>query len=943
MTHVLTDQQQRCHQTFKISIHDEQKDINPRRADGTCQWAVTSPEYVRWQESRCNDLLWISADPGCGKSVLAKSIIDDYLEASISDPSVIICYFFFKDNDEQNRLSIALCAVIHQLISQRPDLVQHILPSWSKNGDSIRQEANELWRIFLAATSAESEVPCEVVCVFDALDECRDFDQGRLIEKLGLFYKQTLPSSQNKISLKFLVTSRPYDQIRDNFQLIEDSFPHIHLKGEEENHQIHKEIDLVVKIKVAELAKTARLSSTVQQKIERELLRMRHRTYLWLHLAIDDIKITFENSLLPEEESTQLIPSTVNTAYEKILSRVPSSQIEKAKRVLQIIVGARRPLTINEMALALGTALSPQSNTAAEAGLNPDHLGERLRRLCGLFVFINNSKIYLIHQTAREFLLIRSEDDASSENSIYAYSICETERQMADLCLRYLLMDDWAQERLKNSENPAFMDLEDFISDELYFSDDDIYREKEDQWLGMQETSFIQSFVNYAAMYWPDHVRSMASVTDWDLEMKELPWKIYDIKTESFPLWFRLLWRSLRPDELVPDISAIQLAAINGHEQMIQLLLAENGGQEIDAGLDDEQKPALVWASLYGHREAVELLLKHGADINCGDGLQNTALSAACSEGHEGIAKFLLTSGANITDGCLTGACTGGYRQIVHMLLEYGVDTNAGDGSALQYASNREGDDETIVSMLLKNGADVGKQGGFYGYALQAAASQGNGGIAEILLEHGADVNAEGGIHGTALNAACSQGHESLVEILLKNRANPNSLNGRALHSACSKGHEKIVQVLLKHGAEVNAEGGSTYGNTLNAACSEGHDSIVKILLDNGAYTKDGRGLPAACNAGHERIVRLLLESGTDVNAHDGLPLTLASDGGNENIVQMLLKYGAQSTRIDPSGNTAMTTEEERHASTAPILAENSVVTPELSAFQGLARKRRHS
>lgn len=110
------------------------------------------------------------ADPGCGKSVLARSIVDD-LDAS--DPAVTICYFFFKDNDEQNYLATALCSVLHQLFTQRPYLLSHAMLSWKRNGDKIRREVNELWRIFLAATSANEN---STIYVFDALDECLEID-----------------------------------------------------------------------------------------------------------------------------------------------------------------------------------------------------------------------------------------------------------------------------------------------------------------------------------------------------------------------------------------------------------------------------------------------------------------------------------------------------------------------------------------------------------------------------------------------------------------------------------------------------------------------------------------------------------------------------------------------------------------------------------------------
>lgn len=157
---------------FKITNYEEQKNINPQKVEGTCGWALQSREYNRWWEGCCNDLLWVSADPGCGKSVLARSIIDD--QVGPLSPGVTICFFFFKDNDSQNRLDIALCSVLHQLFSQRPHLLPYAIPSWEKNEEKVQQEADELWRIFTAAASAD--VSYKTVCIFDALDECREMD-----------------------------------------------------------------------------------------------------------------------------------------------------------------------------------------------------------------------------------------------------------------------------------------------------------------------------------------------------------------------------------------------------------------------------------------------------------------------------------------------------------------------------------------------------------------------------------------------------------------------------------------------------------------------------------------------------------------------------------------------------------------------------------------------
>lgn len=47
---------------------------------------------------------------------------------------------------------------------------------------------------------------------------------------------------------------------------------------------------------------------------------MEHSIYLCLHLAINDIRTTFENSLRIGGELTLLIPPSMNDVYKKILS-----------------------------------------------------------------------------------------------------------------------------------------------------------------------------------------------------------------------------------------------------------------------------------------------------------------------------------------------------------------------------------------------------------------------------------------------------------------------------------------------------------------------------------------------------------------------------------------------------------------------------------------------
>ena len=85
---------------------------------------------------------------------------------------------------------------------------------------------------------------------------------------------------------------------------------------------------------------------------------------------------------------------------------------------------------------------------------------------------------------------------------------------------------------------------------------------------------------------------------------------------------------------------------------------------------------------------------------------------------------------------------------------------------------------ETIVDILLESKADVNKQEGYYGNALQVASYFGYFIIVRQLLMYGAKVKATGGIFGTALQAACAADHHKLISMLIDGGADPNCCAG---------------------------------------------------------------------------------------------------------------------------------------------------------------------
>ncbi|GAM82435.1 hypothetical protein ANO11243_004150 [Dothideomycetidae sp. 11243] len=452
----LSEEEQNCLQVFKTSSYDNFKNLNRLRELGTCQWVMNHPRFLHWLSR--GGILLISADPGCGKSVLAKSLVDQDLEDAISEPATI-CHFFFKDNDDQKLVNVALCAILHQLFSDQPHLIHHAVPSWKKNKEKLAKETDLLGKI-LEAASLDIEAR-SMVFVLDALDECQERDQERLVKLLNRITGHN--STDQKI--RVMVTSRPYDHI---YQQLEAhvGLSEIQIRGEDANDQINEEINIVIRAKVENLCAVWNLSSSTRTRLMDQLLDMKQRTYLWFHLAFADMKVTLENSLWPNREEFDT-PKTVYEAYEKILGRVPEKYLSRVLTILKIVVAARRPLSVEEMASALGIATDQEALSLEAATLDPRTLERTLRSASKLFIFVKTEKIYLIHQTAKTYLLTRGL--FPEDPSPWHFSSDDAAAIMAFICIKALLLS------------------------------------KAEHW--EEGSRFEKHILSYAASYWPQHYR----------------------------------------------------------------------------------------------------------------------------------------------------------------------------------------------------------------------------------------------------------------------------------------------------------------------------------------------------------------------------------------------------------------------------------------------------
>ncbi|KAF2458453.1 hypothetical protein BDY21DRAFT_220776, partial [Lineolata rhizophorae] len=826
------------------------KKINRERVPGTCEWFLTDQRFCKWRDSKSASLLWVSADPGRGKSVLSRSLIDEGQLNAISTITITrsailasgstttICYFFFKDGGDGHMDGAhALCAMLHQLFTcpSTSELIKYALPSHKQNGATLTEKFFELWRILVECVTSSGAG--EIICVLDALDECKEESRHEIINTLKEFYSPSEGRSTTS-KLKFLVTSRPYKDLETSFQKFRATAAYMRFDGDDKSEQIRREIDLVIDARVQDIA--GGFTPDDQRKISERLKSMENRTYLWLHLTFDIIEKnrTDYGKRSDVEKLLSKLPSRVSDAYEKILSR--STNHERTELLLQIVLAAAQPLTLDEANVALTLALQKEgftSHAALESELWPrDNFQSIVKNLCGLFISVYESKLSFIHQTAREFLINR-ERQGTWKGSL---NVAKSHTTISRLCLHYMLLPDIGKP------------------------------------VGDDSTKDKYPFLSYAAAHWPLHYGSQESAVA-EQSRKDAR-TLCNIAGHRASIWAPsyLKQRNLQ----YAGWSDLALASYLGLKQVVQaILLEEKADVDIQGG---DYGRALQAASAEDHREVVHILLDAGADVNAQGGEYGNALQAASFKGHEQIVRLLVDKGADVNaqggfyGSALYTASFKGHEPIVRLLVDKGADVNAQGGeygNALQAASFKG--HEQIVRLLVDKGADVNAQGGFYGNALQAASGGGYEQIVRLLVDKGADVNAQGRDYNNALQAASSRGHEKVVELLLEKGADVNvqgGYNDNALQTASAEGHENIVQLLLEKGAEVNAQGGN-YGNALQAASSRGHEKVVELLLEKGADVNTrgghyGNALQAASYGGYEEIVQVLLGKGANVNTH---------------------------------------------------------------------------
>ncbi|MCJ1384321.1 hypothetical protein MMC17_007437 [Xylographa soralifera] len=318
--------------------------------------------------------------------------------------------------------------------------------------------------------------------------------------------------------------------------------------------------------------------------------------------------------------------------------------------------------------------------------------------------------------------------------------------------------------------------------------------------------------------------------------------------------------------------TALFRSAQQNQAGLVKFLLENKANTEVQDKW--ERLTPLIFAARAGATEAVDVLVKAGANIEAQTRVYVTALGEAASCGYDKIVQILLAVGANIeaTDDTLRTplfrAVDGGKTAVVKRLLEAGAKTEARRKSdqcetPLLYAAWFLGKEE-ILDLLLKHKANIEAKDLSGRTALIRAACRGYEYNVKILLEHGANIDAQDSSGGTAIMRAVDHGHKSMLRLLAAKGANVRTRDRyrrTLLHSAAKNERTSVVIDIIRLGVEINAVG-SENESALWDAVRKGNTEIVKLLLERGASdtiaTKSGETpFLLAIRKGDDKVAQL--------------------------------------------------------------------------------------
>lgn len=606
--------------------YETDKNKNFPHIQGTCQWFFKAKEFCDWRDGKDTGLFWVSAHPGCGKSVLSRALIDDdhlkktattintaTSETPLQETTTSICYFFFEKGVQgRAKLTNAFSAILHKLFAEdmTNELIQHAILPYRSN-QRLGDEFAPLWSILVKCS--DSETRGDIICLLDAFDECEQEGREQLLGTLQEYYSKR----QGTHKLKFLITSRPYKTVEVLFDSFSRKVKLLRVDWEDKYDEVSRDMALVIDSRLE--GASYHFSTRDRESIRRHLKDQKSKTYLWLHLIFSIIKnrpSSYSTGDAVMEKLLKSIPQEVSESYEEILNY--SQDEEMTVTLLQLILAARRPLALAEANYALTMALAStkfQRHQDVAAKLYGADFQSTVGDLCGLIITTYDGCLHFIHLTAHEFLTSSGPKAGLKWSGRFAPET-GLHQTMSRCCISYLLLNDFNE----MSSRASLLQT----------------RSETDQF----------PLLKYASINWGYHFRQLDKTSA--VVMMADARRLIKGSGPYLKVWSALFIKvHIAGIHSFDGWAELAIASFLGLQYMVEEMLVDEGvSPDVPSG--GFIGSALNAAVCSWHKATVELLLVHGARVSGTGALVGNPLDIAIIAHQLDLVKLLISYGANL-------------------------------------------------------------------------------------------------------------------------------------------------------------------------------------------------------------------------------------------------------------------------------------------------------
>jgi hypothetical protein len=404
------------------------------------------------------------------------------------------------------------------------------------------------------------------------------------------------------------------------------------------------------------------------------------------------------------------LPESLDETYERVLREIKEPNRDHARRILQCLVAAIRPLRVEELAEVLAVDFDDGIPKLKPGWRWEDHEQALFTSCSSLIAIVDTGDSRVVqfsHFSVKEYLTTRP---MSQDVSRYHIALKPAHTILAQVCISVLLQ----------------------LGD--HDEQDDVEKNA--------------PLARYAAEYWVRH----AQFEDVASHIKGMDY-LFDLDKPYFATWRRLYDIDAKPSD--PSLSnfyhfsgannSLYYAALCGFSNIVERLMVKHP-QHVNAISGYHMTPAV--AALAGrHFQVAEVLLCNGSSLEPRGDCDITPLHAAARNG---------------------------VFEMVQVLLEYGADVNAQSilgSTPLTFASFGYHDDPRVARLLIERGAEVNIRSANGSTPLHAASGNGSIEIARVLIEHGARVELKDLEGLTPLDLASMYEHEKVINLLLEHGA----------------------------------------------------------------------------------------------------------------------------------------------------------------------------